>query len=681
MDEMSFLQRYSTTTNGAITFTGNTLGLSNTNTIYSDIGAFITLDTTKQVTGYPPGSTQDWRENGSAARLQIPTGATVLYAELIWGASTKTSKEDVTSEIDGAITFTSPVSTYTITPDSTTAQQVTQANQTFYVRSANVTSLVASDGDGTYTVSGVPATVQRFKSNNVAGWTLQVVYQDTSLPLRNMNVYVGSASIERAGAINQNITGFATPDAGDVNARLLVTAMEGDSRIPGDQLLFGKDASSLQAVSGPNNPIDNFFASQINDDDGNLDTSGTDGSLNVTPGNVAGAVRYSWDITNVDVSDVMENSQTDALIQFTSKSDGYIVTGLGVQIDVNSPEIKVTKEVDKKAEVVGEILTYTIFVENNALTEAQNTILKDNLPSEVSFIPGSLLIDGEPHPSDDPTAGVNIGSISIEGPTVVEFQVRVNKVPPDNLAVNTASVIYDFQSGPGLPTSTGTAESNEATTVIRFVQVAVAKKEDVPVYNRAGNTILYTIEIDNSGDTDLTDVVVEDIIPEGTKYVAGSLKRDGIPLSGDIESGVNIGTVEAGKFTQVTFEVEIDSPEPEQVVNKATVQYEYKLIPDGQVFEKNVTTNEVTATLVTNCKEAQKLIIGKIGEDELAIAGEIVAEKVKIQDTIRSIFAGAKNAEELLEVNRQLNQRLQRFIAREKQLLQTLDKGKQLCCS
>jgi hypothetical protein len=102
--------------------------------------------------------------------------------------------------------------------------------------------------------------------------------------------------------------------------------------------------------------------------------------------------------------------------------------------------------------------------------------------------------------------------------------------------------------------------------------------------------------------------------------------KDGIPLSGDIESGVNIGTIEAGKFTQVTFEVEIDSLEPEQVVNKAKVQYKYKLIPSGQVFEKDVTTNEVTATLVTNCKEAQKLIIGKIGEDELAIAGEIVRE-------------------------------------------------------
>jgi uncharacterized repeat protein (TIGR01451 family) len=678
---MSFQGRYSTTTNGAVTFTGNTLGLSNTNTIYSDIGAFITLDTTKQVTGYPIGTTLDWRENGSTARLQIPTGATVLYAELIWGGSTKTSREDVTAEIDNAITFTSPTNTYSIIPDLTTAQQVVQGSQTFYVRSANVTSLVRSEGAGNYTVSGVPATVQRFKSNNAAGWTLSVIYQDASLPLRNMNVYVGTASIERAGAINQSITGFATPELGDVKARLLVTAMEGDSKIPGDQLLFGKDAASLKPISGPNNPADNFFVSQINDDDGNLDTSGTGGFLNTTPGSVAGGVRYNWDITNVDASDAMENSQTDALLQFTSKSDGYIVTGLGVQIDVNSPEILVTKEVDKKAEVVGEILTYMISVENNGLTEAQNTIFKDTLPAEVSFIPGSLQIDGVARPSDDPTAGVNIGSVSIEGPIEITFQVRVDKVPPNNLATNKAFVTYDFQSAPGLPISSGTAESNEATTVIRQVQVEVVKKEDVPVYNRAGNTILYTIQIDNTGDTDITNVVIEDIIPNGTKYVAGSLQRDGVPISGDIESGVNIGTVEAGKFVQVTFEVEIDSPEPERVDNNAKVQYEYELIPGDQVFEKDVTTNEVTATLVKNCKEAQKQILGKIGEEELAIAGQIVAEKVKIQDTIRSIFAGTKDATELLSVNQSLNNKLQRIISNETALLATLKKGKKLCCT
>lgn len=102
---MALLQRFSTTTKGAMTFTGNTFGYGELKTIYNDIGAFLTLDVSLQVPGYPLGSTLDWQKNSSMAYLNLPSSSNVLYAELIWGASTKSGKEDVTSEINTSITL------------------------------------------------------------------------------------------------------------------------------------------------------------------------------------------------------------------------------------------------------------------------------------------------------------------------------------------------------------------------------------------------------------------------------------------------------------------------------------------------------------------------------------------------------------------------------------------------
>ncbi len=85
-----YVNRYSTITSGAVTFTGNTLRLSkgtNTPGTNGSIGTFITNDTSIRDNTYPLGTTADWTKNRSEATLVIPTGATVKYAELIWGGS------------------------------------------------------------------------------------------------------------------------------------------------------------------------------------------------------------------------------------------------------------------------------------------------------------------------------------------------------------------------------------------------------------------------------------------------------------------------------------------------------------------------------------------------------------------------------------------------------------------
>lgn len=458
---MPFIQRFSQTTNGKITFTGNTLGYADGST---DIGAFLTTDTSKQVSGYPAGSTQNWGENSSAAILRMIDDSEVLYAELIWGGSTNSNWENVTSSINTAVTFITPTATHSVIPDPITRrEEPVSQGQVFYVRSANVTNFVKQGGAGSYTVGGVPGTCRpKIGETNTVGWTLAVAYKHPLLKIRNMNIYAGSQAISLFNPpVDERIYGFETLEGGEVKGRVMLTAMEGNSNLPGDRFEFGPNSSSLQVISGPNNPGNNFFASQINDDDGNLDTSGTAGSLNKPIGSDGFGVRTGWDITNVDVSNTLSNSQSEAIARIATSQDTYLVSGYGVQLDANSPIVKMNKSADKTKAVVGEIVTYTLEVRNEGFVPATNVLFQDFLDPELEFLPDSLRIRGVAWPDEDIATGVNIGTIAVGETVIITYQAKIIKEPESQVVHNQASMTFDFQSRPDLPISTATNISNK----------------------------------------------------------------------------------------------------------------------------------------------------------------------------------------------------------------------------
>lgn len=82
---MAIIQRFSTIRRGGIIFAGNTAGLAPVNAssgqYAGSIAVFTSLDTGLQVARYPAGTTLSYAQNGSAATLTLPAGATVIHAE------------------------------------------------------------------------------------------------------------------------------------------------------------------------------------------------------------------------------------------------------------------------------------------------------------------------------------------------------------------------------------------------------------------------------------------------------------------------------------------------------------------------------------------------------------------------------------------------------------------------
>lgn len=125
-------------------------------------------------------------------------------------------------------------------------------------------------------------------------------------------------------------------------------------------------ASSLGMPSGPNNPTDNFFCSQINGSDGLIDTTGTFGSRNANAfaGTNTSACRQGWDITAVDVSALLATAETTAEVRFTTDGDLYVPNCLALQIDSKGARISVSKSADKTFALLGEDVTYTLVIKN-----------------------------------------------------------------------------------------------------------------------------------------------------------------------------------------------------------------------------------------------------------------------------------------------------------------------------
>lgn len=490
--------------------------------------------------------------------------------------------------------------TNSITPDSATANSIDFGNGvTAYVRSANVTSLVQAGGAGTYTAGNVVGTIviNNDPTGNHAGWTLGVIYQNPTLPFRNMSIRAGAVLVQSTSdPVTTTLTGFATPVSGALGGRALFSAQEGDANRTGDQALFGPTSGTAAALSGPNNFANNFFASQINNNSGALDTTGTFGNrnqINGTPGtNIIGG-RQGWDITNVDVSARLVNNQSSAVLILTTSGDAYAVNGNAIQVDINAPKINVVKSANISSGIVGDVVTYTVTVSNTGTANANSVVLSDILPTGLTLVSGSVTVGGVPRPTYDIIAGAPLGTLNFGASITATYRATITSKPASSVLVNTANASFAFQSVAGGSTITGVIPSNSVTVTVLSPNIILTKSAN-RVNATVGSNVTYTIVAANSGNIAAA-VTLSDNIPAGSTYVDGSFAVNGAAVPGaNPPAGVSIGSIAAGATSTVTFQVLVNSlPSPPQLVDQATATYTFQP-SSGRTISGSAASNTIT---------------------------------------------------------------------------------------
>jgi uncharacterized repeat protein (TIGR01451 family) len=500
--------RFTTTQPGSVIAVGNTLGLSKSSGTTTaalgngpgkldSIGTFLTLDPNlvdaepaNPTNPWGPGTTNKWQENGSTARVTLPSSeASILYAELVWGGGWADSQAMLTdADLNTPVTLSFGNDTLQVAPDALTSVKINDACSVgsttlcrYYARSADVTNFVAGHGSGDYAVRGVPATQGEVTSTlNAAGWTLIIAYRYDGDPIRNMSLFVGGKFVNENSTVDYSVDGFCAPPQTPFTGAIAVSTLEGDAQRVGDQLAIGEDEfdPNFVLLSGPNNPEDNFFCSQINGPDGQLDVLGTAGDknhlttdTNANPtqntNNQTGA-RQGWDVTTVPLSSSdghLAANQTSAVLRTQTFSDSYMPLLAGISIDVNAPNFLYdagTTKVDKDAVTVGDRFILTVKAQNDGFADAENVRFTVALPGGISLVSfktdgqtGDVLGNQVTQPMLAPNAGVPMGTIASSGPDsirTVDVELEVTAPQSGDIVLKPVWK-YDYEMCVGQPLS------------------------------------------------------------------------------------------------------------------------------------------------------------------------------------------------------------------------------------
>jgi uncharacterized repeat protein (TIGR01451 family) len=411
--------------------------------------------------------------NSSSSDLDLNSCSQVLWAGLYWGATQGsgggnttwiTGETTVKLKAPGAATYSTVTATQV---DYHNGTLVPGLPHTGYRSFANITSLINTNNpNGTYTVANVasPAGIE----NTSGGWTIVVVYANPTEIPRNLTVFDGSAIMDGGSpSMDVAINGFLTPPSGPVSCELGALVFDGD-RNQQDEFSFKQSSAATYTNLTPN------ATSNLNDMwNGSITYKGA----NVTTRNPAhqNTLGYDADIILLPNTSnaVLGNNKTAASVRFSSPSENYFIQVLTTSISVFNPSFNLTKsatDLNGGAVNPGDVIRYQIDYNNVGNDNSVGSQIFDNIPTNSSFKPGSISING-------------VAKTDAAGDDEAEYDVVNNRVV--------------FRVGTGANASVGGQVNKASTGSVRFEVYAPTSCNVISCNNSISNSA----RIDYEGQT------------------------------------------------------------------------------------------------------------------------------------------------------------------------------------
>ncbi|MEG2290892.1 MAG: SdrD B-like domain-containing protein, partial [Clostridium sp.] len=334
------------------------------------------------------------------------------------------------------------------------------------------------------------------------------------------------------------------------------------------------------------------------------------------------------------------NSGNNTSVTVLFISEGPAANGNDYAIDdiklqqIDFPISTPTKTVNTSIVNVGDIVTYTVKLNNTCSSPLTSVFFKDILPAQLQFVSGSATGGTNPL-TDNPNPGFNVPDIAGNSSATITFKAKAissTQLLPVN---NTATMDYSYTPVQGGIPNKFSEITNPAPLTIYDIADLVSPGNFVKTVDKQfaniGDILTYTIVTKNTGNVSANNVVISDVIPAGTTYVPASVTST-VMFSGDPTTSINLtAPIDAGESVTTTFKVKVGNaiPNPNPVPNQAAVSYAYTRDPADVNGVKVNGLSTIANTLVSNAT----LLTEKTVDKTVAYIGDTITYNIAVTNT------------------------------------------------
>lgn len=278
-------------------------------------------------------------------------------------------------------------------------------------------------------------------------------------------------------------------------------------------------------------------------------------------------------------------------------------------------DLVTVKTVDNTTPDEGDTINYSISVTNNGLANATNVSLVDHLPNGVTYI------SDDSSGTFDPVSGIwTIGNLTFGDTKILTVQATVDAGTAGKTITNVTTSAFADQADP--------IEIGDVLEASIFIDnetdILLTKKANNLTPNE-GDTVIYTIEVQNKGVIDATNVIITDLLPAGLTYVSA------LPTSGNWSASTWIlSKLVSGATERLFVTVTVDAGTAGQIITNTVSNRQDQL-------DNNASLDDLEETIVVT---AADLITVKSVDNTTPAEGETITYSISVSNNGTSDATG-----------------------------------------